>query len=401
METMPSVGEATGPGSAPPGPPGGPLPGSAGGPPPASPGGQAGSAAPAPSAPARNALQAALAKVLAGRDLTAAEAEAAMDVIMSGAATPAQVAGYLVALRMKGETPAEIAGSARAMRRHATPVRTRRQGVMDTCGTGGDGRHTFNISTVAAVVVAAAGVPVAKHGNRSVSSRCGSADVLEALGVRLDLDAAALGRCLDEVGIAFLFAPRLHGAMRHAAGPRRELGVRTIFNLLGPLTNPAGARYQLLGVYAAELVEPVARVLVDLGVERALVVHGAPGLDEMSVCGPTVVARVEGGSVTLGRVEPADAGLPVYPLEAIAGGDPAHNAAIARQVLEGRPGAYRDAVLLNAAGALLAAGRVADLREGVAVAARTIDSGAALAKLQAWVRRTQELAPEAAGEVAG
>ncbi|EKP95655.1 anthranilate phosphoribosyltransferase [Thermaerobacter subterraneus] len=348
-----------------------------------------------------NALQAALARVLSGRDLTAAEAEAAMDVIMSGAATPAQVAGYLVALRMKGETPAEIAGSARAMRRHATPVPTRRQGVMDTCGTGGDGRHTFNISTLAAIVAAAAGVPVAKHGNRSVSSRCGSADVLEALGVPLDLEPAALGRCLDEVGIAFLFAPRLHGAMRHAAGPRRELGIRTIFNLLGPLTNPAGARYQLLGVYAAELVEPVARVLAELGVERALVVHGAPGLDEMSVCGPTLVGRVDGDQVTLTTVEPAAAGLPVYPLEAIAGGDPARNAAIARQVLEGRRGPYRDAVIFNAAGALLAAGRVGDLREGVAEAARLLDSGAAAAKLEEWVRLAQALAPRPAGEVAG
>ena len=346
-------------------------------------------------------LQEALQKVLAGRDLTAAEAERAMDAIMSGEATPAQVAGYLVALRMKGETPAEIAGSARAMRRHATPVVTRRQGVLDTCGTGGDGSHTFNISTVAAIVVAAAGVPVAKHGNRSVSSRCGSADVLEALGVVLDLDAAALGRCLDEIGLAFLFAPRLHRAMRHAAGPRRELGVRTIFNLLGPLTNPAGARYQLLGVYAADLVEPVARVLADLGVERALVVHGEPGIDEMSVCGSTLIGRVEAGQVRLQRVEPADAGLPVYPAGALAGGDPARNAAIARQVLAGEPGAYRDAVLLNAAGALVAAGRVGDLREGVDLAARAIDSGAAAAKLEEWVRLTRRLAGAPVEEAAG
>ncbi|PZN13221.1 MAG: anthranilate phosphoribosyltransferase [Bacillota bacterium] len=346
-------------------------------------------------------LKDALERVLAGGNLTAEEAERAMDAIMSGEATPAQVAGYLIALRMKGETPAEIAGSARAMRRHATRVVTRRQGVVDTCGTGGDGSHTFNISTLAAIVVAAAGAPVAKHGNRSVSSRCGSADVLEALGVRLDLEPDDLGRCLDEIGLVFLFAPRLHGAMRHAAGPRRELGVRTIFNLLGPLTNPVGARYQLLGVYAPELVEPIARVLAELGVERALVVHGQPGLDEISVCGPTLVARVEGGDIRLQRVEPADVGLPVYPVEALAGGDASENAAIARRILAGERGPRRDAVLLNAAGALLAAGLAGDLREGMDIAARCIDSGAAGEKLEELVRLTRTLAGRLAEEAAG
>ncbi|HEY8393471.1 MAG TPA: anthranilate phosphoribosyltransferase [Thermaerobacter sp.] len=343
----------------------------------------------------------ALERVLAGHDLTAGEAERVMDAIMSGEATPAQVAGYLIALRMKGETPAEIAGSARAMRRHATRVVTRHQGVVDTCGTGGDGSHTFNISTLAAIVVAAAGAPVAKHGNRSVSSRCGSADVLEALGVRLDLDPADLGRCLDEIGFVFLFAPRLHGAMRHAAGPRRELGVRTIFNLLGPLTNPVGARYQLLGVYAPELVEPIARVLAELGIERALVVHGAPGLDEISVCGPTLVGRVEGGDVRLERIEPADVGLPVYPVEALAGGDAGENAAIARRILAGERGPRRDAVVLNAAGALVAAGLAGDLREGMEMAGRCLDSGAAEAKLAELVRWTRALSPRATGEAAG
>lgn len=334
----------------------------------------------------------ALHRVIEGHDLTAGEAEAAMDAIMSGVATPAQIAGYLVALRIKGETVDEIIGSARAMRAHATPVVSRRAGVVDTCGTGGDGRNTFNISTVAAVVVAAAGVPVAKHGNRSVSSRCGSADVLEALGVATDLPADEVGRCLDEVGIAFLMAPRLHPAMRHAVGPRRDLATRTIFNLLGPLTNPAGAPYQLLGVFGAHLVEPVARALAALGTERALVVHGAPGLDEISICGPTRMAVVTGGDVRFETVEPGDAGLAVADPASLTGGDPATNAAIARSILAGEQGPRRDAVVLNAAGALLAAGTVSSLREGVAMAAETIDSGAAEAKLAEFARWTRDAA---------
>src|SRR5690606_21928683 len=322
----------------------------------------------------------------------------------AGVATPAQAAGYLVARRSKGGTVDEITGSARAMRAHATPVVSRRTGVVDTCGTGGDGRHTFNISTVAAVVVAAAGVPVAKHGNRSVSSRCGSADVLEALGVATDLPAGEVGRCLDAVGIAFLMAPRLHPAMRHAVGPRRDLAIRTIFNLLGPLTNPAGAPYQLLGVFGAHLVEPVAHALAALGTERALVVHGAPGLDEMSVCGPTRVAVVAGGQVRFETVEPGDVGLALADPASLTGGDAAANAAIARAILAGEPGPRRDAVLLNAAGALLAAGAVSTLREGVAAAAEAIDSGAAaakLAELAAWTREAAARSARPAGEVAG
>ena len=342
-------------------------------------------------------------RVIEGHDLTAGEAERAMVEIMAGNATPAQIAGYLVALRIKGETVDEIIGSARAMRAFATPVVSRRRDLVDTCGTGGDGRHTFNISTLAALVVAAAGVPVAKHGNRSVSSRCGSADVLEALGVAVDLPAEELGRCLDEVGMAFLMAPRLHPAMRHAVKPRRELATRTIFNLLGPLTNPAGAPYQLLGVYSPDLVEPVARALAELGTRRALVVHGEPGLDEISVCGSTRAALVDDGHVRTMTIEPGDARLPAAPLEALAGGDPAHNAAIARAVLAGQRGPRRDAVVLNAAGALLAAGAVGSLREGAAAAAEAIDSGAAAAKLEELAAWTQQAAARArrAEEAAG
>ncbi|HEX6988852.1 MAG TPA: anthranilate phosphoribosyltransferase [Bacillota bacterium] len=344
-------------------------------------------------------------RVIEGHDLTAAEAEQAMDAIMSGSATPVQIAGYLVALRIKGETVDEIIGSARAMRAHATPVVCRRSGVVDTCGTGGDGSHTFNISTVAALVVAAGGVPVAKHGNRSVSSRCGSADVLEALGVVIDLPAEDLGRCLDDVGMAFLMAPRLHPAMRHAVGPRRELATRTIFNLLGPLTNPAGAPYQLMGVFGAGLVEPVAHALAALGTRRALVVHGAPGLDEMSVCGPTRMALVDDGRVEVQTIEPGDVGLATAHAAALTGGDAEENAAIARAILAGEPGPRRDAVLLNAAGAFLAAGAVSSLRDGVGRAAEVIDSGAAAAKLDELVRWTRRAAAQAAagrpGEVAG
>lgn len=337
-----------------------------------------------------------LQRLIDGHHLTASEAETAMDLIMSGEATPAQIGAYLTALRMKGETVDEIAGSARAMRAHAERVVSRRIGVVDTCGTGGDGSQTFNISTVSALVTAAAGVPVAKHGNRSVSSRCGSADVLEELGVEIDLPAEVAGRCLDEVGIAFLFAPRMHSAMRHAIGPRRELGVRTIFNILGPLTNPAGATYQLLGVYDQSLVEPMARVLAELDTRRALVVHGYPGLDEISLCGPTVMARVEDGDVKFEQLEPAMVGLPTVPLSALVGGDRQANAAIARRVLAGERGPCRDAVLLNAGAAIMVAGAAESLADGIRQAAEAIDSGAAMDILERLVAYTQAYRSEEA-----
>jgi anthranilate phosphoribosyltransferase len=328
-------------------------------------------------------IKEALARVIERRDLSAAEAEAVMGGIMTGEATPAQIGALLAALRMKGETVAEVAGCARAMRAAATRVPCHAGLVVDTCGTGGDSRHTFNISTFAALVVAGAGLTVAKHGNRSVSSRCGSADVFEALGVRIDLPPDRLGACLDEVGIAFLFAPALHPAMKHAIGPRREMGVRTIFNLLGPLANPAGAHAQVVGVYDPRWVEPLARVLGDLGARGAFVVHGAGGLDEFSTTGPSTAARLEGGAVRMETIDPAALGLPEARIEDLAGGDAAANAALGMEVLRGAKGPRRDAVLLNAAAALVAAGAAPDWPAGLAKAAAAVDSGTAMAKLDA------------------
>lgn len=317
------------------------------------------------------------------QDLTAGEAEEAMQLIMEGESTPAQIASFLTALRVKGETVEEIAGCARAMRAKATPIRAGNRMVVDTCGTGGDGAGTFNISTTAALVVAGAGLTVAKHGNRSVSSRSGSADVLEALGVRLDLEPAEVEECLERVGIAFLFAPRLHPAMKHALGPRREMGIRTIFNVLGPLTNPAGAQVQVLGVYQPGLTDLLGGVLQQLGTWRALVVHGLDGLDEISLSGPTRVTEVGNGRYHTYLLEPEDAGLSRVSPGQLAGGDAARNAAITLEVLEGKRGPHRDVVLLNAAAALLVAGAAGGLREGVALAASAIDTGNALAKLEA------------------
>lgn len=322
-------------------------------------------------------------KVVSGNSLTEAEAEAAMEIIMSGEATPAQIAAFLTALRLKGETVEEITGFARTMRRLAEPLKTRHQVMVDTCGTGGDGRHTFNISTAAAFVVAGAGVPVAKHGNRSVSSRAGSADVLEALGVRVDLPPAAVAACLEQVGIGFLFAPAFHKAMKHAAGPRREIGIRTVFNLLGPLTNPAGAPYQLVGVYAPELTETVASVLGRLGCRRAFVVHGSDGLDEITITGPTKITRLEDGSIETFVFYPEEVGIKPVQLQYLSGGTAADNASIIKGVLEGRPGPARDVVLINAAFALVAAGAAASVSEGLKMAAESIDSGAAALKLAA------------------
>jgi len=318
-----------------------------------------------------------LGKVVEGRVLAAPEARAAFEAIMDGRVPPARLAAFLVALRMRGETVVEIAAFARVMRERATRIDAGGGMVLDTCGTGGDGAGTFNISTVAAFVVAGCGVPVAKHGNRSVSSRCGSADLLQGLGVRLDADVALIERALREAGLAFLFAPALHGAMRHAAPVRRELGVRTVFNLLGPLTNPAGARHHLLGVYDPARVEGLAEVLRELGSERALVVHG-DGLDEIALHGETRAAELRGGRVRTFTLTPEDAGLRRAPLSEVAGGSVEENVAIARGVLSGERGPRRDIVLLNAAAALMVAGRAGDLREGVAQAGQALDSGAAL-----------------------
>jgi len=334
------------------------------------------------------------------QDLSAEETHAAMMQVMGGEAGPAQIAAFAVGLRMKGETPEEIAGCARAMRAHVTPARPSRDGLVDTCGTGGDGSDTFNISTAAALVAAAAGVPVAKHGNRAMSSRCGSADVLEALGVRIDLAPADIAECVDRIGFGFMFAQAHHPAMRHVAPVRRELGIRTVFNLLGPLTNPAGARRQVLGVYAPELVEPIARVLVLLEAEHALVVHGAGGLDELTPVGDNLVAEVRDGSVTISTIDPHElstGAVPATPDDLRVGGDPAQNAAVIRTVLDGERGPRRDAVVLNAGAALLVGGMVDDLAAGIDGAVEAIDSGAAAETLERLIAFTAERAPAGDG----
>ncbi len=324
------------------------------------------------------------------QDLTAEEAAAAMGEIMDGRAQPSQVAGLLVALRLKGERPAEIVGFARAMRDRAVRLSRSFAPVFDTCGTGGDRSGSFNVSTAAAVVLGACGVRVAKHGNRSVSSRCGSADVLEALGVAVSAPPAIVERCLDEVGLAFCFAPTFHPSMRHAAQTRRELGIRTAFNLLGPLTNPVGATRQLVGVPRPELTDLVARALGVLGSERAWVVHGADGLDEISTTGYTKVSEWREGQVHTFYIHPAEYGVPRASKDALAGGDAATNAAIVRDVLAGAPGPARDIVLFNTAASLFVAGQVRNIREGIGLAAEAIDSGRARAVLDALVRVSNE-----------
>ena len=320
-----------------------------------------------------------LAKVTRGERLTEHEAGEAMGIIMDGQATPAQIGALLAALAVRGETEDEIVGFARTMRARAVPLSAR--GAVDTCGTGGDGAGTFNISTIASLVVAACGVPVAKHGNRSASGSCGSADVLEALDVRIDAPVEVVQRCLDEAGWAFLFAPGFHASTRHAVGPRRELGIRTAFNLLGPLTNPALPTAQVVGVPRPELTEFLARCLLRLGVGRAWVVHGS-GLDELSLCGPTRVTALSEGEARTFTLRPEEAGLEPCGADGLRGGDAAANAAIARRVLEGARGPQRDVVVLNAAAALVVAGRAADLRAGVAQAARAIDEGRAAGLLR-------------------
>jgi anthranilate phosphoribosyltransferase len=330
-----------------------------------------------------------------GHDLSSEQAHAAMMQVMGGEASQAQIAGFVVALRMKGETPDEIAGCARAMRAHVTPSEPSRDGLVDTCGTGGDGLETFNISTSAALVAAAAGVPIAKHGNRAVSSKCGSADVLEALGVRIDLSPQDVAASIDQVGFGFLFAQAHHPAMRHAGPVRRELGVRTVFNLLGPLTNPAGARRQVIGVYSANLVEPIAQVMAQLGCDHVLVVHGAGGLDELTPTGENLMAEVREREVTLTSLDPsplADGPVPGTPADLRVEGGPVENAAVIRTVFDGEHGPRRDAVILNAAAAMLVGAAVDDFEAGVELAVETIDSGAAQRKLDELVEFTQSRA---------
>ncbi len=336
-----------------------------------------------------------LAKLLMGQNLTCAEAEGAMEIIMSGEATPAQIGGYLVALRMKGETVDEITGSARAMRAHASPVPLSFHGepLLDTAGTGGDGRHTFNISTAAAFVIAGTGRKVAKHGNRAASSRCGSADVLSALGVNLDLTPEQVGASIDQVGIGFIFAPKFHPAMKYAIGPRRELGQRTIFNLLGPLVNPAGATHQLIGVYDPKLTQPLAKVLGELGGQAAFVIHGYGGMDELTTSGPNRVSHLRNGQVTSFNLNPADLGLRPTTPDLLTGGEPMENAGILRSLLEGRDQSPRqDVVLLNAAAAL--ASESGDFSSALDEAQELLSSGAALEKLDAMIAFSQRYQPE-------
>jgi anthranilate phosphoribosyltransferase len=333
-------------------------------------------------------IPALLPRLLRGESLTEAEAQAVIGHVMDGDASESQIAGLLIALRMKGESVAEIVGAARAMRTHAIAVAPRRTDLVDTCGTGGDGLRTFNVSTAAGLVAAGAGAGVAKHGNRAVSSASGSADVLEALGVRVDLPAERVAECIDEVGFGFLFAPAHHPAMRHAAPVRRSLGVRTIFNVLGPLTNPVGARRQLVGVFDEALVLPIAETLRALGSERALVVHGSDGLDELSPCNPSTCADVTPEGVTVRTIDPRELGLAPSRTEQLAGGDAATNANLLRALLDGEPGPRRDAVTLKAGAARVAAGRAEDLAAGLALAVSAIDDGRARLTLERLVEFT-------------
>jgi len=333
-------------------------------------------------------IQEALAELLDGRELGRSRSREVMGEIMRGEATQAQIGAFLVALRLKGETADEIAGCAEAMREHVLPVRPRRDDLVDTAGTGGDGAGTLNISTAAAIVAAAAGAGVAKHGNRAVSSASGSADVLEELGFRLEQPPERIAQSIDELGFGFMFAPSHHPAMRHAAPVRRELAARTVFNVLGPLTNPAGARAQVIGVYAKPLVRTIADVLAQLGARRAFVVHGAYGIDELSPAGPNDVCEVVDGDVHERVIDPLDLGVTRCDPDELRGGTAAENAAAIREVLAGADGGRRDAILLNAAGAVAAAGHAEDLREGLELARAAVDSGAAAARLDELARFT-------------
>ena len=335
-------------------------------------------------------IREALAKVVQAVDLQESEMSEVMTEMMEGEATPAQMGGFLTALRMKGETVEEVTGAARIMRQKATRIDARSSVIVDTCGTGGDGGKTFNISTTAAFVVAAAGLTVAKHGNRAVSSSCGSADVLEALGVNIDVSPEVVEECLQQINIGFLFAPKLHGAMKHAIGTRRELGLRTLFNLLGPLTNPASATAQLIGVYDPRLTEMFAGVLRNLGTKRAFVVHGADGLDEATVTGETRVSELKEGVVTTYNIDPVDFFGQTFEKEGLRGGDSATNAGITRDILAGKDGPRRKIVLLNAALAIVAGGKAETVGDGIKVAEDCIDSGAARRKLEALIDLTRQ-----------
>lgn len=346
-------------------------------------------------------IKEAISKVIERQDLSEAEMIEVMDQIMGGEATPAQIGAFITALRMKGETVAEITGAARVMRARATPIKVGpvvdidrdeinvdRETIVDTCGTGGSGTRSFNISTTVALTVAACGVKVAKHGNRSISSACGSADVLEKLGVNLDVSPEQVAQCVTEIGVGFLFAPALHGAMKYAIGPRKEIGIRTIFNILGPLTNPAGADRQVLGVYREELVEPLAQVLSGLGCKRGFVVHGSDGMDEITLTGPTLVAEISDGAVELQTIEPEQFGFQRCQLADLQGGDAERNADIVRSILSGEQGPKRDVVVLNGAYALVAAGQASSITEGIEQIQAVLDEGFALTKLEALVRMT-------------
>lgn len=348
-------------------------------------------------------IKSAIAKVVEREDLTEGEMIDVMDMVMGGEATAAQIASFITALRMKGETVDEITGAARVMRQRATPIHVGKvididreeinvdqETILDTCGTGGSGTKSFNISTTVALVVSACGVKVAKHGNRSISSACGSADVLEALGVNLDVPVETVENCISEIGVGFLFAPALHGAMKHAIGPRKEIGVRTIFNILGPLTNPAGADRQVLGVYREGLVEVLARVLVNLGCRCGYVVHGLDGMDEVTLAGPTRVAEIRDGEVKLSTIEPEDFGFTRCQLSDLQGGDAARNAGIIRDILAGESGPKRDVVVLNAAFALAAAGIAEDLEQGIIMSRDVLDNGRAAQQLAGLVELTNQ-----------
>ncbi len=329
-------------------------------------------------------------KVVDGRDLTERETVDTMNEIMSGEATPAQVASFITALRIKGETIEEITGAARVMREKSTKIHTKHPFAVDTCGTGGDSSHSFNISTTAAFVVAGTGIPVAKHGNRAASSQSGSADVLKALGVNIEIGPDQVGACIDDVGIGFLFAVTLHGAMKYAIGPRREIGIRTIFNALGPLTNPAGAQAQVLGVYAPTLTQPLANVLKNLGSQHAFVVHGGDGLDEITTTTTTQVSELVDGEVNTYTLDPTELGIPRAQPSDLKGGTPEENAEMTLSVLRGEKGPKRDIVTLNAAAAIVAGGKAVDIAAGLAVAAESIDSGRALEKLEGLKAKSNE-----------
>jgi len=330
-------------------------------------------------------IKEAIAKVVNSEDLNETQMMEVMDEVMEGKATPAQIAAFITGLRIKGETVDEVTGAARIMRRKATRIDARSPVIVDTCGTGGDGMKTFNISTTAAFVVAAAGLTVAKHGNRAVSSGCGSADVLEALGVKIDAQPEIVEECIHQIGIGFLFAPKLHGAMKYAIGPRREIAIRTIFNMLGPLTNPAGATSQLIGVYDPRLTEMFAGVLKNLGTKAAFVVHGSDGLDEATVTGKTRVTELKGGLITTYDIDPEFFFGDIFPGDALRGGDASVNAEITKSVLTGVAGACRNIVLLNAALAIMAGEMAKTIKDGIEIARECVDSGAAIKKLQALI----------------